>query len=161
MNWKDTFYKPLKIKNNPHDILVWGCIHHSHDPIHWEDPIWNQRGYKSAKECDDGLISNWNSRANNDNTIGFLLGDNCFGNGGADKFKNLLRRLNFKEIYCCAGNHYAAWWQLFEEAEGNEYILDGVKKITFMPNYFEAFINGKPVVCSHYPLISWNGQGGG
>lgn len=30
-----------------------------------------------------------------------------------------------------------------------------------MPNYFEFFVDGQPIVASHYPLASWNGMAKG
>lgn len=155
---KDLFYKPLKIKGDPNNILLQGCLHYNHDPV-WENPIWNQRGYKSAKDHNEGRINNWNAKADQD-SIGILLGDNFFGQGGAEGFKNLLRRLNFKTLYLCAGNHFAGFWQLLNECKENIYEFEN-KTVIFCPNYFEAFINGKPVVCSHYPVLSWNGQSKG
>ncbi len=58
------------------------------------------------------------------------------------------------------GNHYAGWHQLFNLRSGNGFYLDN-KIITFVPNYIELIINGQPIVASHYPLLSWNGQAKG
>jgi len=155
---KEIFYKPLKVKADPDNILVWGCLHYDHDP-QWDKPLWHIRGYKSAKDHNEGLVKNWNSKAN-ENTIGFLLGDTIFGMGGAEKLKDLFNKLKFKELYICGGNHTACFWQLLQECSENIYEFYG-KKVTFYPNYFETFINGQPVVMSHYPILSFNGQGKG
>jgi len=156
---KDLFYKPLKINAREDDILFWGCIHMHHNPIHWEIPLWRQRGFESVEEHDWTLIENWNSRANK-NTIGFLLGDTMFGKGGSEKFKKLLNSLTFNTLYICGGNHTAGFSSLLNEIDGNIYIFSK-KTVVFCPNYFEAFINGKSVCLGHYPVLSFNGQSRG
>lgn len=35
------------------------------------------------------------------------------------------------------------------------------RTVTLVTNYLEAFINGTPVVMSHYPILSWNGMARG
>lgn len=159
MNWKELFYKPLKIKGDSNNILLWGCIHAHHDPVHWESPIWHRRGYKSALDHAEGLVKKWNEKANNE-TIGFLLGDTMFGQGGADKFINLLEQLSFKNLYICGGNHFSGFHQTFKLCKENVYYLED-KSVIFCPNYFEAFINGQAVALGHYPILSWNGQAKG
>lgn len=155
---KELFYKPIKVRGNPDNILFWGCPHIHHDPK-WENPLWEMRGFESVEEHDETLIDHWNFRAN-DSTIGFILGDIMFGKGGQRAFEDILDKLNFSELYICSGNHTAGFRQSFESIEGNILYL-GNKKVIFCPNYFEAFINGQSVVMSHYPILSFNGMGGG
>jgi len=157
---KQLFYAPLKIKAKSENILFWGCLHYDHECKHWDNPLWKMRGFNSLKDHNDTLIERWNNRASNDNTIGFLLGDTMFGSGGKEKFLNILKSLNFKELYVLAGNHTAGYKQLFESITGNDLEFDG-KKVIFCPNYFEVFINKKPVIISHYPILSFNGQARG
>ena len=157
MTIKEKFYKPFRISEKEEDILFWGCTHFNHDP-RWSDPIYNQRGYNSAEECTDGLINKWNSKASY-KTVGFLLGDIMFGKGGAETFFHLLDRLQFRELYICAGNHFAGFHQALELTdESGDYYLNSEKKIIFCPNYFEAFVNGIPACLAHYPILSFNGQ---
>jgi calcineurin-like phosphoesterase family protein len=155
---KNLFYQPLKITAKDPDVLFWGCLHYGHDPK-WETPIWAKRGFSSSADHDAGIVERWNARAT-DRTTGFLLGDTMFGFGGEEKFQRLIERLQFSTLYIMAGNHTAGWKQTFENCEGNTMPLAG-KTVIFVPNYLEAFINGQPVVMSHYPLASWNGQGKG
>ena len=156
---KSLFYKPIKIKHPDNDILFWGCLHANHECRTWSEPLWKQRGYSSMQDHDDSNLRNWNSKAT-DNTIGVWLGDNRFGSGGAEAFLNLVDKFKFKWLYCMSGNHTAGWWQAFESADQN--ILQiGEKTIIFVPNYVEFIINNQSVVASHYPVLSWNGQGGG
>lgn len=162
---KDLFYKPIKVNSKDENILFWGCLHHGHNPEKWDVPLWKRRGFDSVEEHDYIEIKNWNSRANQE-TIGFLLGDTVFGKGAAERLEILFNRLVFKDLYVMPGNHFSGWKQHFENCEYNTRLFgdeDGYphKKVIFIPNYLEAFINGQAVVMSHYPILSFNGQGGG
>jgi len=154
---RDFFYKPVKISSTDHNVLFWGCLHYGHDPK-WDVPIWKTRGYNSSIEHDNGIINNWNNKANK-NTVGFLLGDNIFGHNADERLKNLFSRLEFDTLYILPGNHQAGYKQLFESCDGSMQIGD--KKIFFVPNYLEIFVNGQAIVLSHYPILSWNGAGKG
>lgn len=157
---KDKFFQPIRVSGKDNSFLFWCCTHFCHDPK-WSEPIWKQRGYRSEKECTDGLIVNWNKKANYE-TTGFLLGDIMFGMGGAEKFFSLLSRLEFKELYIMSGNHHAGFKQAIEMSDHNgDYYFSEDKVVRFYPNYLEAFVNGQAVVMSHYPILSWNGQGKG
>lgn len=155
---KDLFYSPVKINAKNHEVLFWGCMHYGHDPK-WDIPIWKRRGFDSSAEHDEALINNWNTKAT-DKTVGFLLGDTMFGYGGEQKFKTLLNRLNFSQLFLMSGNHTAGWSQTFKEAEASTLNIDN-KEIIFVPNYLEAIVNGQAIVLCHYPILSWNGAGKG
>lgn len=156
---KDLFYKPVKISAKDEDILVWGCTHFNHSCEAWAEPIWKQRGYDSLEKHDLGLITNWNVKAS-DQTVGFILGDVIFGKDGEKNLLHILNRLTFKELFLLPGNHTSGWKQVFSSCAEN--VLDlGHKKVIFVPNYLECFVNGKSVVMSHYPILSWNGQAKG
>jgi len=158
---KDVFYKPVKITAKDHDVLFQGCMHYGHDPK-WENPIWKLRGYNSSFEHDEGLIQNWNKKANA-NTIGFLLGDTIFGHNADERLLSLFRRLDFKELYILPGNHQAGYKQLLERVQDN-ILLPGAseyKKVHFVPNYLEAVVNGQAIVMCHYPILSFNGMAKG
>lgn len=160
---KDVFYKPVKVSSTDHDVLFWGCMHYGHDPK-WDVPIWKTRGYNSSEEHDEGLIKNWNSKANK-NTVGFLLGDTIFGYKADERLLKLFNRLNFKELYILPGNHQAGYKQLLDSCDENiikAQLVDGHEKIIhFVPNYLEVVVNGQAIVCSHFPIISWNAQAKG
>lgn len=134
-------------------------MHYKHDPS-WEVPIWKARGYESCDHHASGIINNWNSKAN-ENTIGFLLGDNIFGYNAEENLKNFLNSISFKRIYMMPGNHTAGWKQIFESIEGNVYRPCEDKEVIFVPNYLEAFVNGQEIVMSHYAIASWNRQSKG
>jgi calcineurin-like phosphoesterase family protein len=157
---KGLFYLPVRVEAKNHEILFWGCLHYRHNPK-WEIPIWKRRGYESSAEHDEGIIRNWNSKAT-EKTVGFLLGDVMFGYGGDQEFCNLMRRLKFQRVFVMSGNHHAGWKQAFESVKSNTLYIDGYhKEVIFVPNYLEAYVNGQPIVMSHYAIASWNGQGKG
>jgi calcineurin-like phosphoesterase family protein len=153
---KGLFYLPVRVEAKNHEILFWGCLHYRHNPK-WELPIWKRRGYESSAEHDEGIVRNWNSKAT-EKTVGFLLGDVMFGYGGEEEFIKLMNRLNFWRVFVMSGNHQSGWKQAFESVKDNTLYLNGHKKeVIFVPNYLEAYVNGQAFVCSHYPLLSWNG----
>lgn len=152
---KDYFYKPIKINTLDSDILFWGCLHYGHDPC-WPTPIWKRRGYSSSQEHDEGIINNWNVKANK-NTIGFLLGDNTLGKSSKEKFVKLITNINFSRLYVMSGNHAAGWHNIFDTLEGNVWHIND-KEVIFVPNYMEIIAKDQFIVLSHYPLVSWNMQ---
>ncbi len=158
---KDLFYKTLKINSTDHDVLFWGCMHYGHDPK-WDVPIWKTRGYDSSMQHDEGLIYNWNKKASA-STIGFLLGDTIFGHMAVERLISLFNRLDFKELYIMSGNHQAGYKQLIERVQDNILLpaASEYKQVHFVPNYLETVVNGQFIVCSHYPILSWNGAAKG
>jgi calcineurin-like phosphoesterase family protein len=157
---KDVFYKPVKVSSTDHDVLFWGCMHYGHDPK-WDNPIWKLRGYNSSAEHDEGLIQNWNKKANA-STIGFLLGDTIFGHMADERLLKLFNRLNFKELYILPGNHQAGYKQILDSLHGNVLNVDGHEKlIHFVPNYLETVVNGQAIVMCHFPILSFNGMAKG
>jgi calcineurin-like phosphoesterase family protein len=157
---KDVFYKPVKVSSTDHDVLFWGCMHYGHDPK-WDVPIWKTRGYNSSEEHDEGLIKNWNLKANK-NTIGFLLGDTIFGYKADERLLKLFNRLSFKELYILPGNHHAGYKQLLATLPpDNVLVVNSEKKVHFVSNYLEVVVNGQAIVCSHFPILSWNAQAKG
>ena len=158
---KQLFYQPVKVDAKNYEILFWGCLHYGHDPK-WDIPIWKRRGFNSSAEHDEAIVNNWNSKAT-DKTTGFLLGDIMFGYGGEEKFKSLMNRLNFRRVFVMSGNHTAGWKQTFESVHDNTYYVYGKrageirgieKEVIFVPNYLEAYVNGQPIVLSHYAIAS-------
>lgn len=145
-------------------VFFFSDIHASHE----KDFILNPRGFKSASEGKEIIINNWNSKVSNED-ICFLLGDTVVGAGQNSEtvFDEILRRLNYRELYICPGNHFSGFKQKFESEfnSGNRmdiyqrltFLVDGVRSVHMIPNYYEIFVNHVPVVLSHYPILSYNG----
>lgn len=135
--------------------------------------LLESRGFSTIEEHDKTIIDNWNSVVDNESTV-FMLGDFVLGAGekSFDVYYNLLKVLNYRRLYICAGNHHAALKKLWEMAKLNGepiddyyrkslYLEDKNKKVYFIPNYYEIFVGSVPVVLCHYPIISFNGQRAG
>mgnify|MGYP003407738605 FL=1 len=119
----------------------------------------------------EALINNWNSKVSNEDTA-FLLGDTVVGAGQDSEkvFKEILSRLNYKELYIMPGNHFAGFKQIFEReictSEIDDYyrlpfIVNYSKIVSIIPNYYEIFVDGQFIVLSHYPIYSWRDIGHG
>jgi calcineurin-like phosphoesterase family protein len=154
---KFLFYQPVKVTAKNQNVCFWSDTHFNHRCEHWEIPLWKARGFDSVEAHNEGLISRWNEKSNQD-TIFFHLGDFIFGYNSIVHFKEIIRRLNFRDLYIMPGNHNSGWKQVFEEQYGNIWKLSDTKRVIFVPNYLEAIVNGQQLVMSHYPILSFNGQ---
>lgn len=157
---KFLFYRPLKITASEPDVCFWSDTHFNHRCERWEIPLWKARGFNSVEEHNDVLIQRWNKKANN-NSVFFHLGDFIFGYDSVHHFKQIISQVKFKDLYVMPGNHNSGWKQVFEEQRGNVWKISDTKRVIFVPNYLEAFVNGQPIAMSHYPLASFNGQAKG
>lgn len=149
---REHYYKPEKIKTDK--VLFWGCFHFDHN----KEFLYKNRGFNSVEEHNDTLVRSWNEKVEemNGEVVGVLLGDTMFGHGGLDKFEHLLGSLNYTHLYLCSGNHSAGFKQAIKDSN-----FEQNHAVTFMPNYFELIVKRQPIACSHYPILSWNGQGAG
>lgn len=154
---KFLFYQPVRVVAKDHEVCFWSDTHFNHKCEHWDIPLWKARGFNSIEEHNEGLIQRWNKKANQ-NTTFFHLGDFIFGFDSIHHFKEIIKRVNFKELYIMPGNHNSGWKQVFEEQRSNIWKIDENKKVIFVPNYLEAVVNGQSIVMSHYPILSFNGQ---
>jgi calcineurin-like phosphoesterase family protein len=157
---KSLFFKPLRISESPDNILFWSDTHFNHLCEHWPLPLWKARGFNSVENHTDGLIRRWNYKST-DNSVGFHLGDFVFGYKSIDNFKNIIRRMSFKDLYIMPGNHNSGWKQVFEEQKGNIWHVTSSKRVIFIPNYLEVISNNQFLVLSHYPILSFNSQAKG
>lgn len=162
MKIENYFWEPLKFSTN--NFWFWSDLHLGHLCQYWEVPLWKARGFNSVEEHDQTLIERWNASLNSSSTL-FHLGDILFGMNGEQRLHHLLDQLNFKELYLMPGNHSAGYKQLLSQAlqkpDGIRYLNYNHKTVYFVPNYLEMIICGQSIVCSHYPLASWNGQSKG
>lgn len=161
MKLSNYFWEPVKIENV--NVWFWSDMHLGHKCEHWETPLWKKRGFNSVEEHDETLIERWNDNLGEESEI-FHLGDIMFGSNGEKRLEEVLNRLTFKTLYLFSGNHSAGYKQLLSkssEENGIRYLGFGNKKVYFVPNYLEIIVCGQPIVLSHYPLVSWNGQAKG
>lgn len=157
---KFLYYKPLKITEDENNICFWSDTHFGHKCDSWELPLWKVRGYSSVGEHDEKLISKWNSISTSESVF-FHLGDFIFGFDTVERFQIILKRVQFKTLYIMPGNHSSGWKQNFENQIKHTLYLTEHKKVIFVPNYLEVIANNQPIVLSHYPIASFNGQAKG
>lgn len=159
---KDLFYKPLKIKGSDDSIWFWSDLHLGQKCLRWPEPLFKKRGFATLEEHDETILNNWNAKVGPNDTI-FILGDIIFGEGAFFKLVEFFNKAQFKTCYLMFGNHHAGTKQLFESLPENIYNVNekADKQVIFVPNYLEAFVNGQPIVMSHYTLASFNGAGKG
>lgn len=169
--------KTLKIKEQENEVAFIGCTHFSHN----RDFIYGPRGFSSSKEHDETLIQRWNETCSNRSVV-FHLGDFCFNDPTSATFRGLIRRLNFKTMYCLWGNHnssskacyqeelkiqfpsvfnpngydFCEVYPLIHNVDGNQF-----KQVVFLPEYVEAVINGDRFILCHFPIYSHHKQSHG
>ena len=157
---KFLFYKPIKASGDENNVIFWSDTHFGHRCEQWDLPLWKTRGFNSIEEHDEIIIKRWNAIANQHSTF-FHLGDFMFGRDTVQRFKDIVHRLNFETLYLMPGNHCSGWKQNFEEHVRNVWDVSCNKRVVFIPNYVETYVNEQPIVMCHYPLASFNGQGKG
>ena len=157
---KSLFYRPLRINESDHDICFWSDTHFNHRCEHWKVPLWRSRGFSSVEEHNETLIQRWNDVSSTSSTF-FHLGDFVFGYNSITTFKNIIQKVQFKDLYVMPGNHNSGWKQVFEEQRGNVWYVSSTKRVFFVPNYLEVQIEEQLVVLSHFPILSFNGQTNG
>ena len=161
MKLSNYFWEPIKIEHA--NVWFWSDLHIGHKCEHWETPLWKNRGFNSVEEHDETLIKRWNDKLNEESEV-FSLGDILFGSHGEERLNSLFNQLTFNTLYVLPGNHHAGYKQLLNQSltkDGIRYSYFGDKKVYFVPNYLEIIVCGQPIVLSHYPLASWNGQAKG
>lgn len=162
MKIQNLFFEPLALKHTwENKVFFWSDLHLRHN----RDFIYAPRNFRDVREAEHTILQRWREKITA-NDIVFLLGDTVFGMNGEEYLNDLFYKLPFKELFIMPGNHYAGYKQVFNEMAQNQHEttinLDTTGKlIHFIPNYLEIFVNGQPIVLSHYPILSWNGHSKG
>lgn len=125
---------------NPHALFFTADPHFFHEGI-----LKNcQRPFKNAQEMNEALIRNWNAVVPKNGQV-FVLGDMFWKQGDLEKCVKVMDRLNGKK-WLIAGNH---------DGFGREdYLEMGFEDAR---DYLELSVNKQHVICSHYPMLEWNG----
>lgn len=104
------------------------------------------RPFKDIEEMDRRLIEKWNAKITNQDIV-YFLGD-FYYKCSRQYAINILKQLNGRK-YFIKGNH--------DKVEFLKYC----KQIHLIEDYFdykEINDNGRFVILSHYPLVTWNGM---
>lgn len=131
--------KPLKLDSTKQNIWFTSDLHFNHANI----IKFCNRPWKTTKEMDEALISNWNSVVKPNDLI-FDLGDFAFAD--RDKWIKLLEQLNGKH-YLILGNHDITRWP------GNK-VLPLFERVE---HQLTLKIDGRKVYLNHYPFLCYGG----
>lgn len=145
----------LKFKTSEKNVHFISDCHFGHERSWLVEP----RGYKSIQEHDEGLIEKWNKQVQPHDVV-WSLGDFIFLKGAEERMEKIIRRLNFSTLYMLNGNHVAAVKQL-RAKHGRRYEFETGRVVEFCGDYQEIIVDGRGIVLCHYPIVSFNGQGGG
>ena len=99
------------------------------------------RPFADVDEMDEAIISNWNSRVTNGDTV-FILGDMMFRNKREPS--EYLKRLKGHKILVL-GNHDASW--IWRES--------ATEHLTTHVSMMELIDRNRRVVLCHYPMLTW------
>lgn len=102
------------------------------------------RPFSSVEEMDEELLSRWNRKVTNNDTV-FVLGDLIYKSDKPPEY--YLEKLKGKKILI-KGNHDGTW---LKKIDVNKY-FDSVY------DYLEISDEGRWVVLFHYPLLEWNAK---
>lgn len=153
----------LKFKSTPEcKWFVVSDLHYQHEKL------LESRGHKSIVDYNNEIITNWNNTVDNNSTV-FMLGDTVLGakEKTAETYLNLLKVLNYKELYVMAGNHHGFFRTKFNSLLEEGKMIDKYYRLTFnienkivhfIPNYYECVVSGQYICLSHYAILSWNNQ---
>lgn len=145
----------LKFKTSVQNVHFVSDLHMGHD----REWLYKARGYNSIQEHDEGIIERWNKQVAPHDVV-WSLGDFIFLKGAEERMDKIIRRLNFSTLYIINGNHVAGTKQL-KEKHGRRYALEDGRIVEFRNDYEEIIVDNRGMVLCHYPIVSFNGQGGG
>jgi calcineurin-like phosphoesterase family protein len=100
----------------------------------------------AARRMDEDLITRWNSVVNPNDDV-YHLGDFSF-NSAFD----YLRKLNFNNLYFIWGNHDSHMDIVYRNLD---FYSDLRKRIHFLGDMAEVYIEGKMIILNHYAMRVW------
>ncbi len=113
--------------------------HFGHDNI-----IRNcDRPFADADEMDRIIISNWNARVRDEDTV-YVLGDVAY-KYDTEELKAILKKLNGRK-HLLLGNHDGGW-------TAETWAKNCFESVNFM---IEISDNGRLCTLCHYPMMSWH-----
>jgi calcineurin-like phosphoesterase family protein len=124
---------------------------------HNRDFIFGPRGFTNVEDHDSSQKASF-ARMRQGATL-FILGDTVFGQNSEEYLEKFLYNLNCSEIYIMPGNHFSGLKQLYQKHGRKIEFPD--KTVRIIENLYEVYVDGQPIVLSHYPIVSWNGAGKG
>ncbi|MDE7108140.1 MAG: metallophosphoesterase family protein [Clostridiales bacterium] len=112
------------------------------------------RPFASVDDMDEALISGWNNRVKNDDTV-YIVGDLVWESSDPLKY---LSRLNGKKILI-VGNHDIKWLKRYGMAavadDGHVEFRDYSEYFINIAQYVEISLDGVAITLCHYPMLEW------
>ncbi|MDE5592940.1 MAG: metallophosphoesterase family protein [Clostridiales bacterium] len=112
------------------------------------------RPFASVDEMDEALISGWNNRVKNDDTV-YIVGDLVWESSDPLKY---VTRLNGKKILII-GNHDVKWLKRYGIAtvsdDGRVELRDYSEYFINIAQYVETSVDGVTITLCHYPMLEW------
>jgi calcineurin-like phosphoesterase family protein len=160
-------HKIKKFKWEDKDKLFFTSDWHIfHNPIHWQTPIWESRGYPSLESSVEDVILKINERVKHDDIL-FCLGD-CFLNATDDQVLNWLSRIKCQNIYKLWGNHTSNTYRLYKQEVLKQFGRDDIEvypirvgNVEFYGNHLEILVGKQRIILNHFPLRIWHKNGHG
>lgn len=107
----------------------------------------DERGFKSVEEMNDHIIRQWNSVVHTGDEV-YILGDFIW-RYDKDKLPELFNTLHGKK-FLIIGNHDHKWLNDFNNEKHTAF--------RWIKDYAEIKDNGRRVILSHYPILTYNHQ---
>ncbi len=136
----------VKVISKNHSFVT-SDLHFNHN----KEFIWKARGFSSVKDMNIKLVSNWNSRVKNEDTV-FVLGDMFMGRD-TELSKRILQELKGK-IYLILGNHDGWDSDIHSSASPKVEIFRRANNIIGIERAFQFEYKGRLFYLSHYPTIT-------
>lgn len=162
-------YKILKHFWDDRNKLFWCSDWHTfHNPIHWNVPLWQSRGYASAEEAAQDKIKKINARVGENDTI-YFLGDG-FLNATDSQVQGWLSQIVCQNIRYLWGNHESNMYRLYKQTIAEKYpdLSPNVEiyplkmgNVEFLGNHLEIEVGKQKIIMNHFPLRIWHKNGHG
>lgn len=147
----------MKLKSEERGIWFISDTHYGHKNItlgvsDWEDKT-GCRDFQTVEQMNQEIIDGINDYVGPDDIL-FCLGDWSFG--GINNIWKFRSRLNVAEIHLILGNHdtHIKNNKLLFKVNGPD--VPAQELFSSVNDYLEISIDKKPIIMSHYPIISWN-----
>lgn len=150
--------KPHKLSSQKEKILFLSDTHEHHEPS-WSPKPYQSRGFTSNQEFSNWFRAKWHEEVD-DNTVVIDLGDSHFSDPRGENFLAYTKLPCKSHIYVW-GNHLSGSKQTYEQAVREQYGLElevypiKVNNITFVGQFYWAYIDGVSVYCQHYAQYIW------
>jgi calcineurin-like phosphoesterase family protein len=134
--------------------------HIFHDPK-WDIPIWKMRGYESAFDASQKILTKINERVLEDDIL-WCMGD-LFLNALDDQCLQWLASVRCQNLKVLWGNHHSNTYRLYKQEIKKLYGFDDLEvypvrlnNVEFIGNHQEIQIGKKKIILNHFPLRIWN-----